>query len=215
MFGIYGLYHRRGQRGQLEGGDSPDESTNLFVVDTPGVSKTYTWVCPPNVFNVSAVCIGGGGAGARDSSGAPPGGGGGGLGWKNNIPVIPGKSYTVRVGAGGRPGVNGSLGNPGNDSYFISPNIVKGQGGGSGGSAGGGYVGDGGGSGGRAPGSNGGGGGAGGYTGNGGNGGYNSGSDIPATAGQGGAGGGGYGQTYTFNSGHAGGGVGLYGQGAG
>jgi hypothetical protein len=29
------------------------------------------------------------------------GGGGGGLGWKNNIAVTPGQSYTVVVGAGG------------------------------------------------------------------------------------------------------------------
>ena len=28
-------------------------------------------------------------------------GGGGGLGWKNNIAVVPGQSYTVQVGAGG------------------------------------------------------------------------------------------------------------------
>ena len=40
----------------------------------------------------------GGGAGG-DFSGW--GGGGGGLGWKNNIPVVPGRRYTVQVGQGG------------------------------------------------------------------------------------------------------------------
>lgn len=39
---------------------------------------------------------GGGGAGTYTISG-----GGGGLGWKNNITVVPGQSYTVVVGAGG------------------------------------------------------------------------------------------------------------------
>jgi hypothetical protein len=39
---------------------------------------------------------GGGGSGTYTING-----GGGGLGWKNNIEVVPGQSYTVVVGAGG------------------------------------------------------------------------------------------------------------------
>ena len=85
------------------------------------------------------------------------------LGWKNNIPVTPGQTYTVVVGAGGAA-INGSTtgqgsnsqknGFSGGDSYFINYTTVVGYGGSNGfgiqstnnGTAyGGGYVGDGGG----------------------------------------------------------------------
>jgi hypothetical protein len=61
---------------------------------------TYTWIAPSGLTNVHAVCIGAGGVGGSIS--APyngRGGGGGGLGWKNNISVSPGVSYTVVAGA--------------------------------------------------------------------------------------------------------------------
>ena len=180
---------------------------------TPG---TYSWTCPPGVFLVDAVCIGGGGSGSiQQNSSSGGGGGGGGLGWKNGIAVTPGQSYTVNVGG---------------NSYFINDTTVKGERGlnadQSGSSAftggtGGGYVGDGGGNGGTGGNSDGtdggGGGGAGGYSGNGGNGapgyvqGANSGSD-----GQGGGGGGGS-NGYdggTPHGGGEGGGTGILGQGA-
>lgn len=50
---------------------------------------------------------GGGGGGTYSIQG-----GGGGLGWKNNITVVPGQSYTVVVGAGGvrDPGVSAGVG---------------------------------------------------------------------------------------------------------
>ena len=155
------------------------------------------WTCPPNVYFVHALCVGGGGHGSTK------GGGGGGLGWKNNIPVVPGQSYAVFAGRGGentdsmpsqysghtyyRASANGE-----NKSYFISTSVVAGFAGraahwfttsGTVGSTiaqnGGGYVGDGGGNGGRGIGGGGvggptvetadsSGGGAGGYTGNGG-----------------------------------------------
>ena len=178
---------------------------------TPG---TYSWTCPPGVFSVDAVCIGGGGSGSvHQNSTSGGGGGGGGLGWKNGISVTPGQSYTVVVGG---------------DSYFINDTIVKGERGlnadqaGSAftGGTGGGYVGDGGGNGGTGGNSDGtdggGGGGAGGYSGNGGNGaagyvqGANSGFD-----GQGGGGGGGS-NGYdggTPHGGGEGGGTGILGQG--
>jgi len=180
---------------------------------TPG---TYNWTCPPGVFLVDAVCIGGGGSGSiQQNSTSGGGGGGGGLGWKNGISVTPGQTYTVVVGG---------------DSYFINPSTVKGERGlnadQSGTSAftggtGGGYVGDGGGNGGTGGNSDGtdggGGGGAGGYTGNGGNGapgyvqGANSGSD--GSGGGGGGGSNGYDQG-SPNSGGEGGGTGILGQGA-
>ena len=170
---------------------------------TPG---TYSWTCPAGVFVVSAVCIGAGG-GERS-------GGGGGLGYKNNIGVTPGQSYSVQVGNNGQ-NENGEA------SFFISASTVQGQGGAKGGSngEGGGYTGDGGGNGGGGAvfthGDAGGGGGAGGYSGNGGLGGvqnYNSGNGWD---GSGGAGGGGSDGMYngSFGSGGDGGGVGLYGEG--
>ena len=183
---------------------------------TPG---TYTWVAPPDVISVSVVCVG---AGGNSYTGAPGGGGGGGLGWKNNIPVTPGQSYTVVVGA--------NVDNQnGGDSYFIDATTVKGGGGQKGqpenqggtGGTGGNFVGDGGGSGGdggtrHASGSGGaaGGGGAGGYSGSGGiggNGTVSNGSGDPGSSGSGGGGGGGCGATW---EGGSGGGVRLYGEGA-
>lgn len=157
---------------------------------TPG---TYSWICPPGVTSVSVVCVGAGG------SGYAGGGGGGGLGWKNNISVTPGESYTVVVGnyvfAGGE------------NSYFISDTTVKGGGASLG--YGGNFVGDGGGNGGQAyfysSGTTAGGAGAAGYTGNGGNGNF---PGVAATSGSGGGGGGG------TAAGVSGGGVGLLGQGA-
>jgi hypothetical protein len=131
---------------------------------TPG---TYSWTAPEGVEYVSVVCIGGGGAGgAMCQNQTLPfrmaGGGGGGTGWKNNIPVTPGVSYTVVVGAGQSsvsanvsPNVYPGRHTTGN-SYFISLSTVAGFGGSgptsaaSANSVGGGFVGDGGGNGGGA-----------------------------------------------------------------
>lgn len=160
---------------------------------------TYTWTAPAYVTKVSAVCIGGGG-GSPGASTNTSAGAGGGLGWKNNIAVVPGQTYTVVVGAGGTVGT---------DSYFINTTTVKGGGGGLL-SAVGTWTGDGGGNGGAGSGSgayqNTGGGGAGGYAGNGGSGGATAGS-----AGTGGAGGGGCSNSMGYGGG--GGGVGIFGQG--
>ncbi len=155
----------------------------------------------------------------------------GGIGWRNNIYVTPGETYTVVVGAGG-DGLSGGEGSGkwGSDSYFINPQTVKGGGGNAAdrtqNSVGGDYVGDGGGIGGKGNiGSGyagGGGGGAGGYSGNGG--------DAvaptpnttgtPGNDGQGGAGGSGGGSVtgnYAYydiaGAGSGGGGVGILGEG--
>jgi len=170
---------------------------------TPG---SYSWTCPADVTSVSAVCVGAGGDGGADKHGD----GGGGLGWKNNISVTPGQSYTVVVG-------NKNSG--GGDSYFLDYNTVRGGGGSpsttNNGGTGGDWTGDGGGNGGQGGSKNGsyagGGGGAGGYSGNGGMGG--TGISFGASSGNqgnGGAGGGGAGASW---EGGAGGGVGLEGEG--
>ena len=156
---------------------------------TPG---TYTWVAPAGVTRVSVVAVGGGNAG------------GGGLGYKNNITVVPGNSYSVRVG----------YGQSGNfcqaQSYFCSTSVVRG--GGTTNYSGGSYTGDGGGNGGCNPSTNSGGGGAGGYSGKGGNGGGGTFANGCAGAGGGGGGGGG---AYNYNcGGGGGGGVGIFGQGS-
>jgi len=93
---------------------------------TPG---TYSWTAPPNVFNVSAVAIGGGGGSASSVTTGyfALGGGGGALAWRNNIPVIPGNTYTVQVGAGGtgvlNPGTNEN-GTAGGESWFKDTSTV-------------------------------------------------------------------------------------------
>lgn len=159
---------------------------------TPG---TYSWVAPAGVTSVSVVCVG---AGTYY--------GGGALGYKNNITVVPGNSYTVRVGA-----VTANPPDSTGESYFINTSTVKG-GNSTSFSVRSTYTGDGGGQGGLAPGSGNVGGGAGGYSGTGGDG-TNTGSFSNGTAGAGGAGGGG-GWTFYPSRGGGGGGVGLLGQGA-
>lgn len=189
---------------------------------TPG---TYSFTVPNNVTSISVVAVGGGASPNQTNVAIPVAGGAGGLGWKNNIPVIPGQSYTVVVGAGGAGNATASTGNDGGDSYFlIGPgNMVLG-GGGSRFGPGGRYGGDGGGNGGSGgQGNSAGSGGAGGYTGNGGNGGTGSHNQTNAShglPGSGGGGGGGAAQWRTNNGGDfwypggTGGGVGIFGQGA-
>jgi hypothetical protein len=187
---------------------------------TPG---TFSWTAPEGVTNVSVVAVGGGGGGGQTSDGSG-GGGGGGLGWKRRVAVVPGQSYTVVVGSGGNrdtdTGTGYATAQAGGTSYFISPTIVSGIGGGPvgevgggtvyrRGGTGGGYTGDGGGFGGDGGNHNqndrgAGGGGAGGYTGNGGTGASNAG----GSAGTGGAGGGG-GAGASGLTGGSGGGVGI------
>lgn len=154
-------------------------------------SGTHTWTAPAGVTSVCVVCVGGGTGGNSNNR---AGGAGGSLGWKNNITVVPGQSYTVVVGAGG---AGGSFPSAGGDSYFISLTTVKGG-------ANRTYVGDGGGLGGIGY---GGGGGAGGYSGNGGDG-SSSGSGANGSGGGGGGGG-----DAGANGRGGGGGVGILGQG--
>ena len=220
--------------GLVNNSETPTESTitpasnKCEIEDAVGQQTfletgSHSWTCPPGVYLVSAVCVGGGGAGNGDNqSGSGGAAGGGGLGYRNNIPVTPGQSYTVFVASA----ADGGSGNDGEDSYFINTSTVMGGGGkgstNTNGGNGGSYTGEGGGNGGSggAGGSTyeGGGGGAGGYTGSGGNGGFGNGSTHPSSTslsdrkgddGTGGAGGGG-----GYGGGYTGGGVGILGAGA-
>jgi hypothetical protein len=194
-------------------------------------SSSGTFVAPAGVTSVSVVCVGGGGSGANsvNANWPPTGGGGGALGWKNNITVVPGQSYTVTVGAGGGSRSDEGNGFAGGTSHFINTSTVSGGGGG-GGNRGGAFInsatftGDGGGQGGTAGPLNnagyiGGGGGAGGYSGTGGFGASPQSTSNTGTGGNGaggGGGGGGAGQCLNSSSnegGGAGGGVGVLGQG--
>ena len=177
---------------QVADGGETTEATGQQAYLTPG---SYTWTCPANVTKVHAVCIGAGGGGSS-SSGNFEAGGGGGLGWKNNIPVTPGQTYTVVVGDHGPQHTQGS---DGQDSYFINATTVKGGGGKGNNQGGGDFVGDGGGNGGTYT-VYGGGGGAGGYS-------------ADGNSESGGAGGKGAANGLT-GGGAGGGGVGVMGEGA-
>lgn len=225
----------------MMGGDTgPVQGQTYFLYEGQPMK---TWVAPPGVTSICVVCVGGGAGGYWGSS-SPGGGagGGGGLGWKNNISVTPGTSYTVAVGSRGGSGKrNIENAFPGGISYFANTSTVVGYGGSSrfylatgatNYGSGGGYVGDGGGNGGNWGGANAGGaGGAGGYSGNGGNGGSINNSGTSGSGGGGGGGGGGStnviqvgpnngeywedGELYGYqNGGGSGGGVCLFGQGS-
>lgn len=161
---------------------------------TPGA---HSWVVPNGVTSVSAVVVGGGGNGKSNG----PGGGGGGLAYRNSIPVQPGDTLTITVGALSGASIFGNQLVKATGALGATPGCPVGtfDGGGCGGSGIGGAAGGGAG------------GGAGGYGGKGGDGGTAA--EPIGQAGTGGGGGGG-GQTGTlYCNGGGGGGVGLYGQG--
>jgi hypothetical protein len=172
---------------------TPVEVTGQQAYTTAG---TFSWVAPAGVTSVSIVTVGAGGVGA-----------GGGLGWKNNITVIPGNSYSLRVGN------SAPYGTIAQSSYFIDEATVRGGGGSGTQGAGGTYTGDGGGNGGNGGGRYSGGG-AGGYTGNGG--GNPNAWNTNGVAGSGGGGGSGASRNdaCTLYWGGGGGGVGILGLGS-
>ena len=201
---------------------------------TPGV---YGWTAPAGITSVCVVCVGGGGAGddGNTGDGGGGGGGGGGLAYVNNIPVTPGVTYTLVVGAGGTNGngKNTRSESGGLSSFTVGSFVMTANGGQGGapystnpGSTGGTFSftgtpggvttgGGNGGGGGAGYDGGGGGGGAGGYNGQGGNGAASISSYGSFTTGFNGAGvgAGGGGGTYTAaGTGNAGGGNGGTGQ---
>lgn len=186
-----------------------------------GTGGTFSWVCPEGVTSVSVVCVGAGGR-ITQNQGYIYSASGGGLGWKNNIPVTPGQTYTVNLAKFGNDYPYLTADADINFTYFISRTTVGARAGSrnydaeTGAPPGGTYFGDGGGNGGAGrptvyqTSGYAGGAGAGGYTGSGGIGGTTSG--IDGTSGTGGGGGGGGGSNTSAAGG--GGGVGIYGLGA-
>ena len=215
--------------------NEPGQSANV-------VAGSSSFTIPTGVTTISAVVIGGGGGGAasiNSGNSTSGGGGGGGLSWKNNIPVTPGETLTVVVGAGGtgvgdytggtggdsyiaRGGTillkaNGGKGGVGNNGNFRPSYLWLGGNGGEGGTAvdasyGGANGGKGGNGGSGSTNYRAGGGGAGGYSGTGGAGGPGGGSYNAGGAGSGGGGGGGASTPNAPYSG-GGGGTGLNGEG--
>ena len=178
------------------------------IFTSPG---THDWTVPAGVTAVSAVVVGAGGGGANSGAG-----GGGGLAYANDIPVSPGQTIAITVGAGGSFG-------GGTSSFGSAVSATGGKEGrgpdngpahaGAGGAPEGG---DGGGAGGDAgPAGGRGGGGAGGYNGRGGYSNSNGGGNNSGSNGQGGGGAGGVysGGPGKKTLGGGGGGVGLYGVG--
>jgi len=184
---------------------------------TPGA---YSWVAPTGVCNVSVFVVGGGSSGAGNRYFTMNGGGGGASAYTNNITVIPGNSYSFRVGTGAYTGAGSPTVSNEKKSKFVCNPIAGGGGGdncsgasfltagtviaGSGGSGG---VGGAGAYNGNAYGIGGGAGGAGGYSGAGGKGSTCAGTCFfsNGTNGSGGGGGGG-------SQGGNGGGVGILGE---
>jgi hypothetical protein len=172
-------------------GSSSPKGEAIFT--TPGL---FEWVCPPGVYSVCGVAI----AGGYDFGGC--------LTWKNNIPVIPGQSYTIEVG--GSQAASSAISQNILHAYPGRTAVVFGKPG---------QAYDGGGFGGRATSNFSGGGGAGGYLGDGGDGGaVQESAGAAGSAGSGGGGGGGQGgllhvvgQNTIIDPSGGGGGTGLFG----
>jgi hypothetical protein len=106
--------------GSSSAGNTPMGSGSVTFT-TPG---TTMWTCPPGVTSVQATPTGGGG-GAGGGSGSGNGqGGGGGECRTATIPVTPGNSYPVVVGAAGSGGTSGGDGTDAGQSSFTGDGSV-------------------------------------------------------------------------------------------
>ena len=94
-----------------------------FNDNTP-TGGTETWKAPAGVTSVVVEAWGGGGGGRTTSANPYAGGGGSGGGYVRAVyTVVPGNSYTYRVGSGGTAGNNGQ------SSYFINATTINAVGG--------------------------------------------------------------------------------------
>ncbi len=122
---------------------NPSVTRDSYNVDTSGVNTvgggarsfeyyaagTYTWTVPTGVTSIRAMLVGGGGSGGSSETGGGScsgdggGGGGGGELVTAEIPVTPGHSLQLTVGAGGAgPGGSNSPGAAGGTSSIINLN---------------------------------------------------------------------------------------------
>lgn len=124
---------------------SDSSTVNGYTILTFTNSVSCSWTIPSNVSTAKVLVVGGGGGGAGTygtGSGSSGGGGGGGGAYEaNSVPLTPGQSATVTIGAGGnggagttsRPGSEGSQG--GDSSFALSGGTISAGGGGGGGCA--------------------------------------------------------------------------------
>ncbi len=106
------------------------------VLKTQEFTSTGTWVCPSNVYAVDVLAVSGGGGGggtnavdsATTARTAAGGGGGGGGVVKRTLPVTPGTSYTITIGAGGAGGVGAANAAAGGTTSFGALLSVSGGG---------------------------------------------------------------------------------------
>lgn len=99
------------------------------------VPGTYTWICPSGVTKGLITACGGGGGGGGGASTYTGGGGGGGACIIDSLySLVPGQTYTIKVGTGGTGGVGtGVTGGTGGITSIGSLVSLTGGGGGGGG----------------------------------------------------------------------------------
>ena len=94
-----------------------DDYVHVFEIDLEGTA-TYSFTPPTGVTAVEALLVAGGGPGGYYAGG---GGGAGGLVHTNALELLGGTTYTVTVGAGGKPSSNlAEYGTNGGDSFITS-----------------------------------------------------------------------------------------------
>ena len=104
-------------------------------LSTVFINSTQSWTAPAGVTVVDLMLVGGGGAGGGvvgGGSGSAGGGGGGGGVVIHSVPVTPGTSYTVTIGAGGARSTGTGDGGLGGNTTFGSLLTALGGGGGQG-----------------------------------------------------------------------------------
>jgi hypothetical protein len=90
-----------------------------------------TWVCPAGIRFIQIIASGGGNGGSGSNiSGGVAGGAAGTQINSNNLPVTPGTSYTVTIGAGGTAGSSGAGGTGGNTTFVGGGLTITANGGG-------------------------------------------------------------------------------------
>jgi glycine rich protein/VCBS repeat protein len=106
------------------------EESRQWQIAADATTETFTdvgttnWVAPDNVYSVEVQVWGAGGGGGDGPNKDAGGGGGGGAYVAGTMPVTPGNSYNITVGAGGDAGASTSAGQDGGNSTFNSTTFI-------------------------------------------------------------------------------------------